>query len=106
MLTKPNITVLQYYQAVGLSDHWTQIFEEDVPVTHPVSHTLTVRSFQCCPWNEVREYLRAVPWKMMDIYDSVNDMWSFITYVLHECLLQQLVLMAFLPGFLWKLLNS
>ena len=27
-----------------------------------------------------------MPWHVMDIYDSVDDMWSFITSVLHEYL--------------------
>ena len=86
MLTTPNITVLQCYQTVGLSDHRTQILEIDVPVIRPISHTLTVRSFRHCPWNKVREHLHAVPWQVMDIFDSVDDMWSFINSILCECL--------------------
>ena len=86
VLTTPNFTGLQCYQAVGLSDHQSQILEVDVPVIHPASRILTVRSFRHCHWNEVREHLRVVPWHVMDIYDSVDDMWSFITSALHECL--------------------
>ena len=26
------------------------------------------------------------PWQVMDIYDSVDDMWSFGSSILHECL--------------------
>ena len=55
-------------------------------VIRPASHILTVHSFCRCHWNEVREHLRVVPWHVMDIYDSVDDMWSFITSTLHECL--------------------
>lgn len=78
--------MLQCYQAIGLSNHRSQTLEVDVPVICPVSHALTVCSFRHCPWDKVREHLQAVPWQVMDIYDSVDDMWSFISSVLHECL--------------------
>ena len=79
VLTTPNFTGLQCYQAVGLSDHRSQILEVDVPVIRPASRILTVRSFRRCHWNEVREHLRVVPWHVMDIYDSVDDMWFCFT---------------------------
>ena len=49
-----------------------------MPVFCSVSHTLVVRSFHQCHWDEVREYLQAIPWQVTDIYDDVNDMWHFL----------------------------
>ena len=77
VLTTSSVEVLKTVQAVGLSDHRCQILEADIYVTHPVEHTLTVRSFRKCPWDELQNSLRAVPWQVMDIYDNVDDMWSF-----------------------------
>jgi len=86
VVTTPNLTVSRCYQAVGLSDHHCQILEVDVPVVRLLSHSVMVRSFRNCPWNEVREFLSTVPWQVIDIYDSVDDMWCFISCILHECL--------------------
>ena len=86
VITTPTLTVLQCYQAVGLSDHQCQILEVDVPTVRVPSHSLMIRSFRHCPWNEVRDFLCTAPWQVMDIYDSVDDMWSFVSSILHECL--------------------
>ena len=59
--------------------------EVDISVIRPVSHTLMVHLFRH-PWNEVRRYLQDVPGQVLDIYNSVDDMWSFITSILHNCL--------------------
>ena len=86
VITTPTLTVLQCYQAVGLSDHQCQILEVDVPTVRVPSHSLMIHSFRHCPWNEVRGFICTAPWQVMDIYDSVDDMWSFVSSILHECL--------------------
>ena len=34
----------------------------------------------------MQDFLCTVPWQVMDIYGSVDDMWSFFSFILHECL--------------------
>ena len=86
LLVTPNLSVLQSVQSLGLSDHRCQIMDVDIPVIQPLKYTLSVRSFRSCPWDEVRECLRSAPWQVMDMYDSVDDMWSFFQGILLDCL--------------------
>lgn len=58
----------------------------DIPVIPPLKYNLLVRSFRSCPWDEVRECLGSAPWQVMNLYDSVNDMWSFFQGILFDCL--------------------
>ena len=83
LLVTPILSVLRSVQSVGLSDYRCQILEVDTPVIQPSKYILTVRSFHHCPWGEVRECLCSAPWQVMDVYDSVDDMWSWI---LLDCL--------------------
>ena len=73
-------------QSVGSSDHRCQIIEVDIPVHRSSKHSVTVRSFRKCPWNDVRESLHTAPWQLMDIYDDVNEMWEFFSTILQRCL--------------------
>ena len=86
VLMTSNVEVLKTIQTVGLSDHRYQVLEADVSVIHPVEYTLRVCSFWKCPWDEVLHSLHIVPWQVMDIYNNVDDMWSFFYGVLHDCL--------------------
>ena len=84
LLVTPNLLLLRSVQSLGLSDHCCQIMEVDTPVIQPLNYTLSVRSFRSCPWDEVRECLRSAPWQVMDMYDSVDDMWSFFQGILRN----------------------
>ena len=86
VLTAPKVEVLKVTQTMGLSDHQCKVLEVDISVTYPVEYTLRVLSFRKCPWDEVRCSLCIVPWQVMDIYDNVDDMWSFFYGTLHDCL--------------------
>jgi len=82
-LTTPNLNVNRY-QTLDLSDH--QILEVDIPVIRSKRQCTMVHSLWSCPWDEVRESLSTAPWQVIDIYDSVDDMWEFIKTILTECL--------------------
>ena len=47
-----------------------------------------VRSLRHCDWDAVREYLRAAPWHVMDIFDDIDDKWNFFKSCLHYALNQ------------------
>ena len=86
VLSTPSLSVTRCCQSVGLSDHRCQIMEVDIPVSRSTKHSVTVRSFRRCPWNDVRESLHTAPWQVMDIYDDVNETWEFFITILQHCL--------------------
>ena len=86
VLSTPSLSVTRCCQSVGLSDHHCQIIEVDIPVSRSTKHSVTVRSFRKCLWNDVRESLQTAPWQVMDIYDDVNEMWEFFSTILQCCL--------------------
>ena len=61
-------------QAVGLSDHRSQLLEVAIPVVRNLPRHITIRSFHNCPWGKIRDTLNTAPWQVMDIYDDVNDL--------------------------------
>lgn len=83
VLTSPPLNVIKYYQAVGLSDHRSQIAEIDIAVVKTVPREIAVCSFCKCPWDKVKEALQTAPWQVMEIYD---DMWVFFISILHKYL--------------------
>ena len=86
VLTSPPLNVIKCYQAVGLSDHRSQIIEVGIAIMKSVPRQVTVCSFCKYPWDKVKEALCTAPWQVMEIYDDMNDMWTFFISILHECL--------------------
>ena len=73
-------------QAVGLSNHRTQILEAAIPVVRDVPHHITIHSFCNCVLDEIEETLSTVPWQVMDTYEHVDDMWTFFYSIIQNCL--------------------
>jgi len=86
VLCTPVSSVKKCYQAIGLSDHRTQILELTIPSIKSIVNPVITRSFCNCDWDELRKALITAPWQVMEIYDNINDMWHFFCSILQNCL--------------------
>ena len=86
VLTSSPLCVTTCNQAIGLSDHRSQILEAAIPVVRNLPRCITIHTFRNCPWDKIRETLNTAPWQVMDIYDDVNDMWLFFYSIIQSCL--------------------
>ena len=73
-------------QTVGISDHRVQVVDFDIPSLRPSHHHRWIQSFRKCDWDQVRTVLQAIPWHLMDTFDSIDDKCDFFHTVLSEVL--------------------
>ena len=74
-----DISVLNSSQAVGLSDHRVQLVDFDIPTQQHDSRVMWIRSFRRCRWAELRASLSSAPWRLMSLFDDIDDQWNFFT---------------------------
>ena len=80
------LPVLGVQQAVGLSDHRVQIAHFDIVMQRSPPEFQWIRPFKHCCWDTIKSSLSTAPWSTMNIFDDVNDMWSFFYGIILSCL--------------------
>ena len=65
------------FQVSGISDHRMQVSEFTIAPVRLPSRSVCVRSFKKCDWKELRATLRSAPWNLMEMFDDIDDKWSF-----------------------------
>jgi len=71
------VSMLNVWQALGLSDHCVQIADIDIITQLPPVAFCWLCPFRKCCWNDVRGCLSCTPWSVIEIYDDPVNMWSF-----------------------------
>jgi len=86
VITSKNTPILRLLQTCGLSDHKVQIANLGYFSPQTPSRDHQIRSFRKCNWDELRHTLQSAPWKIMSVYDDIDDKWGYFYALLWECL--------------------
>ena len=73
-------------QALGVSDHRMQAVDFNIPPLQSSGRQCWIRSFKKCDWNQLKAVLHAIPWNLLDTFDSIDDKWDFFHIVVSEAL--------------------
>jgi len=77
IISSNSLTVTSVFQVSGISDHRMQVSEFTIAPVQLPSRSVCVRSFKKCDWKELRATLRSAPWNLMEMFDNIDDNWSF-----------------------------
>ena len=86
VLCSSDVSILRSVQAVGLSDHRIRIVELDIDIQRCHNVCRNVRSFRKYNCDGIRDCLANAPWSVMSIFDDVDEMWEFFSYIIQSCL--------------------
>ena len=85
-----HLSVISSCQAIGLSDHYIQCVDFEVPICPQEVRTMWICSFQKCDWDKLQEALSYAPWHVISTFDDIDGQWEMF----HSLLLNSLNVFA------------
>ena len=64
-------------QALGISDHRVQAIDFNILISRSPPRQCWIRSFKKFDWEQLMGVLHAVPWNLLDTFNSIDDKWVF-----------------------------
>jgi len=80
IISTSSLTICNTFQASGVSDHRMQVADFSVPLLKSPLRPMWVRSFKKCNWAELKATLHSAPWQLMDLFNDLDNKWSFFPY--------------------------